>query len=109
MKLTDEHFTIRFDYKIVIDSSCSPSAYEYARLLQEELRSCMGYGPAITRGGSRKTAVTLLTDRAMGEEEYRLEVGNGGVSVTGGASRGSCTEFRLCVRSSDRPGPVSLA
>ena len=88
MKLTDESFTIRFDHKIVLDSSCNSQAYEYARLLQEELRSCMGYGPAITRGRSRKTAVTLSVDCIMGEEEYRLEVGNDGVRVTGGADRG---------------------
>lgn len=88
MDLLEGYYTVRFDHKIVIDPSCGTSAYEYARLLQEELRGCMGYGPAITRGRSRKTAVTLAVDCAMGEEEYRLEVGADGIKITGGADRG---------------------
>ena len=86
--LTEGFYTIRFDHKIVIDSSCGTSAYEYARLLQEELRACMGYGPAITRGRSGKTAVTLAIDCAMDEEEYRLEADKDSIRVTGGADRG---------------------
>ena len=88
MNLSEGSYTIRFDHKIVMDPSCNPSAYEYARILQEELRGCMGYGPAITRGRSGKRAVTLAVDCAMGEEEYRLEVSTDGIVITGGADRG---------------------
>lgn len=88
MNLTEGSYTIRFDHKIVIDPSCNSSAYEYARILQEELRGCMGYGPAVTRGRSGKRAVTLMLDCALGEEEYRLEVSTDGIGITGGADRG---------------------
>lgn len=88
MNLLEGTYTIRFDHKIVIDPSCSSSAYEYARILQEELRGCMGYGPAITRGRSGKMAVSLAVDCALGEEEYRLEVSTDGIRITGGADRG---------------------
>lgn len=88
MHLSEGNYTIRFDHKIVIHPSCNPSAYEYAKLLQEELRTCMGYAPAITRGSSWKTAVTLILDCAMGEEEYRLTVSTDGIRITGGADRG---------------------
>ena len=88
MNLLEGVYTIRFDHKIVIDPSCSPSAYEYARILQEELRGCMGYGPAVTRGQSGKTAVSLAVDCALGEEEYCLKVSTDGIRITGGADRG---------------------
>lgn len=88
MNLSEGHFTIRFDHKIVIDPSCNPSAYEYAKLLQEELHTCMGYAPAVTRGSSVKTAVTLILDHTIGEEEYRLTVSTDGIRITGGADRG---------------------
>ena len=88
MELSGGDYTIRFDQKIVIDASCTAQAYGYAQLLQEELRGCMGYGPAITRGRSGKAAVTLAADPALGEEEYRLTVDADGIRITGGADRG---------------------
>ena len=88
MEFLEGTYTIRFDHKIVVDVSCGPEAYEYAKMLQEELRACMGYGPAVTRGRSGKTAVTLTVDAALGEEEYRLTAGVDGIGITGGANRG---------------------
>ena len=88
MDLLEGTYKIRFDHKIVVDGSCRQTAYEHAKLLQEELRGCMGYGPAVTRGRSRKAAVTLTTDSAIGEEAYRLEVGADGIRILGGTDRG---------------------
>ena len=88
MEFLEGTYTIRFDHKIVVDVSCGPEAYEYAKMLQEELRACMGYGPAVTKGRSGKTAVTLAVDAALGEEEYRLTAGVDGIGITGGANRG---------------------
>lgn len=88
MTQREGQYTITFDQKIVITSSCGVNAYEYAKLLQEELRSCTGYGLAVTRGSSRKPAVTLAVDCAMGEEEYRLDVREDGIWIAGGAERG---------------------
>ena len=88
MNLLEGYYTIRFDHKIVIDPSCSPAACAYAKLLQEELRECMGYGPGITRGRSGKQAVVLAVDCAMGEQEYRLECSTDGIRITGGAECG---------------------
>lgn len=88
MDLLEGTYKIRFDHKIVVDGSCRQTAYEHAKLLQEELRGCMGYGPAVTRGRSRKAAVTLTTDSAIGEEAYRLEVGADGIRILGSTDRG---------------------
>lgn len=88
MKVAEGEFTIRFDHRIVLDPSCGPEAYDYAKLLQEELRGCMGYGPAVTRGSSGKAAVTLAVDPALEEEAYDLEVCADGIRITGGADRG---------------------
>lgn len=87
-KTAEGSYTIRFDEKIVIDPSCGSAAYDYALLLQEELRACMGYGPAITRGSSCKPAVTLAADGTLGEEEYRLTADKSGVRIVGGADAG---------------------
>ena len=81
-------YTVTFDRKIVIASSCGVNVYEYGKLLQEELRACTGYGLSITRGGSCKAAVTLSVDSTMGEEEYRLDVQEDGIRIAGGADRG---------------------
>lgn len=88
MTQREGQYTITFDQKIVIASSGGVNAYEYAKLLQEELRACTGYGLAITRGSSCKAAVTLAVDCAMGEEEYRLDVQEDGIRITGGTDRG---------------------
>lgn len=88
MNQREGQYTITFDQKIVIASSGGVNAYEYAKLLQEELRACTGYGLAITQGSSCKAAVTLAVDCAMGEEEYRLDVQEDGIRITGGADRG---------------------
>lgn len=88
MDLLEGVYKIRFDHKIVVDGSCRQTAYEHAKLLQEELRGCMGYGPAVTKGRSRKAAVTLTTDSAIGEEAYRLEVDTDGIRILGGTDRG---------------------
>ncbi len=88
MKAEEGAFTLRFDQKIVIDASCGTEAYGYAQILQEELRACMGYGLAITRGRSRKAAVTLAVSSERKEEEYSLEVAAEGIRITGGGKRG---------------------
>lgn len=88
MNVSEGYYTILFDHKIVIDPSCGAPAYQYARLLQGELQGCMGYGPAITKGKSAKTAVTLKADDTMKDEEYHLEASADGITITGGADRG---------------------
>ena len=88
MNILEGEYTIRFDHKIVIDRSCGTAAYDYAKLLQEELGGCMGYGPKITRGSSGKAAVTLMMDDELGEEAYRLEAGTDGIRIVGGTDRG---------------------
>lgn len=81
-------FTFHYDEKIVIDPSCSDQAYGYASLLQEEMKASAGYGLAITRGKSKKTAVLLKQNSALKEEEYTLEVNGNGICIEGGADRG---------------------
>lgn len=88
MNLKEGQYTVTFDRKIVMDPTCGPAAYEYAKLLQEELHTRTGYGIAVTRGTSKKTAVTLALDCALGEEAYRLEVAQDGIRITGGADKG---------------------
>lgn len=80
----DGHYVLDYDKKIVIDSSCSAEAYEYACLLQDELQKSTGYALAVTRGDSAKKAVTLETASDMQEQEYRLEVSECGIRITGG-------------------------
>lgn len=88
MNLKEAYYTIKFERKIVIDVSCSNDVYEYARLLQGEMRDRIGYGLAVTRGKSSKAAVVLSENPAMGQEEYRLKVSGDGIRIEGGLGRG---------------------
>lgn len=81
-------FTIAFDQKIVIDPSCGVNAYDHAKLLQEEMCDCIGYGLGITRGTSGKSAVIMAEVPTMGEEEYRVDVGGNGIRIESGTRRG---------------------
>lgn len=82
------NYVLEYDGKIVIDASCSMKAYEYACLLQDELRISTGYGLAVTRGESLKTAVWLAMDSDMKEQEYRLVVSERGIRIIGGREQG---------------------
>ena len=81
-------FTFQYDEKIVIDPACSVKAYEYALLLQEEMRDYAGFGLAITRGRSKKTAVRLMQAPDLAGEEYQLEVGKEGIQIKAGTDAG---------------------
>lgn len=82
------NYTIAYDRKILLDTSCSPNAYSYAKLLQEDMTAYMGYTLPVTRGTSRKTAVTLAVDTQMRTEEYGLDVNESGIFVAGGSDQG---------------------
>lgn len=88
MTAKEGQFVIAYDGKILIDSSCSPDAYTYACILQEELRACTGFGLSITRGQSSKAAVILKENPSLSEEAYRLDVEESGIRIEGGADRG---------------------
>lgn len=81
-------FTMEFDGRILIDSSCGEKAYEYACLLKEEMEASMGFGLSITRGASDKKGVLLQEDPSLGQEEYLLKISKDGVRITGGTERG---------------------
>ena len=81
-------YTIAFDRKIVIDNVCGQEVYGYARMLQEELEACGGCCPAITKGKSRRTGITLSVDEKMRPEEYLMEVNSDGIYIAGGACQG---------------------
>lgn len=81
-------FVIEYDRKIVIDPSCGQEVFTYAGMLKEELATCAGYGLDITRGSSKKTAVTLRVDKTLPDEAYRLQADEAGVTVEGGNDAG---------------------
>ncbi len=88
MNQKEGSFTVCFDQKIVLDTSCSPESYGYARLIQEEFKTYTGYGPAISRGRSKKTAITLAITPGLLEEEYRLKVDGDGIRIESGGDKG---------------------
>lgn len=85
----DGFFMIEYDQKIVIDSSCGREAFGYARMLKEELEAYAGFGIAVTRGKSGKTAVTLAVQKGILQQDaYRMTVDGQGVVITGGSDMG---------------------
>lgn len=85
----DGIFLIKYDQKIVIDPSCKEEVYGYAGMLQAELEASAGFSPAITRGKSKKTAVTLSVVKGLLERNaYRLIVNRQGILIAGGSETG---------------------
>lgn len=82
-------FVIEYDRKIVIDPSCGQEAFFYAKMLNQEMETYAGFGLAVTRGKSKKTAVTLTVEKGNLEAEaYRITVNERGIVITGGTDRG---------------------
>lgn len=82
-------FVIEYDRKIVIDPSCGQEAFFYAKMLNQELETYAGFVLAVTRGKSKKTAVTLTVEKGNLEaESYRMTVNERGIVITGGTERG---------------------
>lgn len=87
-KINEGVFVLEHDGKIVIDGTCGPEVFGYAGMLKGEMEESLGFGLDITRGRSKRAAVVLAVEDGMQEEEYRLEIGEKGVLVTGGAGAG---------------------
>ncbi len=84
----DGIFILEYDRKIVIHPSCDAKVLGYACMLKEELERYAGYGLDITRGKSKKAAVTLAVDHDLPGDAYRLVVDEQGVVITAGTENG---------------------
>lgn len=79
-------YALPYDVQIVLDTSCEKQVYEYALLLKETVDAC-GSRSAIRRDGGRGS-VRLAIDSGMEAQQYRLEINENGIEVTGGSSQG---------------------
>lgn len=81
-------YTVTYDRTIVIDVTCCKEVYAYAKMLQDEFADCTGFRPSITRGSSKKESIRLAIDEKLREEEYVLDVSQGGIRIAGGSKKG---------------------
>ncbi|MEV6598314.1 beta-N-acetylhexosaminidase [Actinoplanes sp. NPDC051346] len=81
---------VRFHFDAGTAIGATPGTEQVAAYLADILRPATGFDlpvtPAETPEGSG--AVALRLDRSLADEEYRLEITDGGVTLTGGASAG---------------------
>ena len=86
--LFDGVYIIGYNRSIVIDALCSTEAFAYAEELNKDLQQYAGYTLAVTKGKSRKAAITLAQDNQLHREAYTLEAGEEGIVITGGSMAG---------------------
>ncbi|MBQ8161740.1 MAG: family 20 glycosylhydrolase [Clostridia bacterium] len=65
--------------------NCEPSAFLYARMLQEKVQKYTGLELRILKGAPDGACVTLTEDPALPEDHYILEVAEKGIAVRGGS------------------------
>jgi hexosaminidase len=82
------YFTITYQRRIVIDTSCDREVFHHAVILQEELKYRLGYAPMITRGEPKEGNIHLSQDTGLNREEYTLSVDTDGIQISGGSSAG---------------------
>jgi len=88
MEIRNGIFFLHYDDKIVLDCSCKPVVYQYAKILQEEIKHTLGYELSITKGQSKKVGIWISTKDTLKEEEYHLEVTAENIQMIGGSEKG---------------------
>ena len=83
-------FTVRYDSRIFIDSSCPAELYHTALLLQKEFKDCCGFNlPIIRSHVARPEECIYLTSLApANEQSYNLVINENGVTIQGAGNAG---------------------
>ena len=84
------HFTVRYNSRIYIDSSCSADLYHIALLLQQEFKDCCGFClPIMRKHIAQPEACIYLTslDNAK-EQSYNLFINENNVIIQGSGNSG---------------------
>ncbi len=95
IEITQEHFTLTYHGRIVIDSASQANAftngcsiYSYAKLLSKEMEGSIGFSPAIIKGKPETGDIFLEEAPELKEEEYTLTIQADGVRIQGGSAAG---------------------
>lgn len=88
MELKQDYFIITYQRRIAIDPSCGGEVFHHAVILQDEMRSRLGYAPMIIRGKAGNGDILLKQDAKLNREEYLLSVDADGIQITGGSEAG---------------------
>lgn len=81
-------FLLDYRCRIVVTAAVTGHIYDYAKLLQEELKKQLGYALSITRGESAAGDILLSLDAALSEEEYYLDICTDGIYLVAGSEKG---------------------
>ncbi|MBD5485912.1 MAG: family 20 glycosylhydrolase [Lachnospiraceae bacterium] len=83
-------FTVRYDSRIFIDSSCSADLYHTALLLQKEFKDCCGFHLPIIRShiARPKECIYLTSLAPANEQTYNLVINENGVTIKGSGNAG---------------------
>lgn len=81
--MQDGCFTLTYQRRIVIGTSCDSEVLNYAKLLSEEISMRLGYSLAITKG-EFGTGCIYLKKGDLRPEEYMIDITNDSVILCGG-------------------------
>lgn len=87
-KINEGKYEISYGDSIVIDNSCSDEAKNYALYLQKTIFAETGFDLMVTKGISKKAAITLKMVDNLAKEEYLIEVDERGISISAGTNAG---------------------
>lgn len=81
-------FLLDYHCRIAVAAAVTEHVYDYAKLLQEDLKKQLGYAPAITRGESSAGDILLELNPSLLEEEYHLDILSDGIYLASGSEKG---------------------
>ena len=84
------NFIFRYDHKILLKDSCGREQFYHAGILKREIEESAGVSLQITRGESKRAAITLelCQEKNIKEEGYLLQITANGVFVQAKDTRG---------------------
>lgn len=86
LELFKEHFTITHQARIIIDLSCDMQVLTFAKLLNTEMKTSIGFALAVNKGQVEKGSIYLKISSELQAEEYTLTIVKEGVLLYGGSN-----------------------
>lgn len=107
MTMQEGFYRLTYMDRVTLRPCCPPNAYDYAKLLTQELEEVSGMSLMIDRRMVEPhRGIVLTMDAALGEEHYTLTVTTEGITVTGGDEAGLLYGVQTLRQILRQEGPV---
>ncbi len=107
MTMQEGFYPLTYTDRITLRPCCPPNAYDYAKLLAQELEAVSGMSLMIDRRMVEPhKGIVLTMDASLGEEHYTLTVTAQGITITGGDEAGLLYGVQTLRQILRQEGPV---